>query len=600
MSAREVGAPSKDRPASSMAVLENAGRNGSPSIDMMPTPALRVFLPMRDGARLDTSVWLPIEPGPAPAILLRTPYRQKIMGWRRIGLLRYVEAGYALIIQVVRGIGESDGHFSFNSPYERTDGYDTVEWIGTQAWCDGAVGMDGSSYLGMTQLAAASTRPPHLRCIVPCVPSVDFFREIPYLGGIFSRIHSINWTNLLQIESLAEAKGGFIGPGPILSQSDWLQRMLSRPLLDAANGVLTGSRLQHFQDALAHPTFDAWWRERTLQQEDFAKVDLPCLVVSGNFDLCIGSLTLWRQLEECAGHPEHRQLLIGPWDHGQSYVGGGLQYGPYHFGQDAAIDMVELRLAFFDQHLRSNGSGPSLRSRVQLYLTGANRWLGFDSYPPKGVEEHKLFLRSEGSANSARGTGRLCTEPPNSLDLPDNFICDPTLPFAPALHAADPVQLDMREFERCHDVLCYRGPVLEAPLSVLGECKLSLFLAADTPDCDVVAQLGECRADGQVIRLAFAALRLRYRRGFDEEVLLTPGEPVQLSLSMTYVAHQLPAGSRLSLFIGGTLFPLLDPNPNTGETIATATRMQTATETIFHDLARPSALMIPVLPQEAH
>lgn len=583
---------------SSMSVLERAGRDGAPSIQRMPLPSLRVRLPMRDGVRLDTCIWLPDGDAPAPAILLRTPYREHVMGWERLGVLRYVQAGYALVIQVVRGVGESEGRFSFNSPADRADGYDTVEWLAAQAWCDGAVGMDGSSYVGMTQLSAAAERPPHLRCIVPCVPSVDFFREIPYFGGAFSRVHSINWTNLLQIDSLAEQKGGFTAAMPILAQPEWLQRMTSRPLLSAADGVLSGDRLAHYREALAHPTFDAWWRERTLQAQDYAAIDLPALVVSGNFDLCIGSLTLWRQLEAHAGGAAQRQLLIGPWDHGQAYTGGAAQYGPYRFGDDGVIDMVALRLAFFDLHLRGRGAGPALQARVQLYLTGANRWLGFDRFPPKEVSTSSLYLRSAGRANSVRGDGVLSPEAPPADEAFDQFISDPVLPFVPAFASADAALLmDLREMERCHEVLVYSAAVLEQPLAIVGEPGLQLHLAADAPDCDVVVMLAEARADGQTIRLAMGALRLRYREGWDRELPLVPGTPVEVRIPLTYVAHSLAAGSRLRLLIGSSLFPLLDPNPNTGEPVATAIDMRVACETVFHDAARPSSLVLPVLLQ---
>jgi len=588
--------PSGSNTTSSMAVLENAGRNGAPAIEAMPQPNIRVRLPMRDGVQLDTSIWLPMSQDPSAAILFRTPYRQHVMGWRRLGILRYVKSGYAVVFQVIRGIGSSEGTFSFNSPYERLDGYDTVEWIASQPWCDGKVGMDGSSYLGMTQLAAAAERPPHLRCIVPCVPSVDFFREIPYMGGIFSRLHSINWANLLQIESLAEARGGFASPGPILSQPDWLQRMRSRPLVEAADGVLKGALLDHYKDCLAHPTFDEWWRERSLSSDDYAKIEIPCLVVTGNFDLCIGALTLWRQLEANAAHSDRRQLLIGPWDHGQSYVGGGGSYGPYDFGEAEPLDPMAVRLAFFDRYLRGNDNETDLQSRVRLYITGANHWLKFNEYPPSVVTPITLHLRSDGRANSARGQGRLHLEAPTSHEMPDHFIADPSLPFSPALFAADPFQLDLREFDRCHDVLCYSGSPLTQPLTLLGEAGLHLFMEADTPDCDVIAQLAERRSDGQVIRLALATLRLRYRLGNDKEVLLTRGQPVEVKLMFTYVAHQLPAGSSLCLYIGGTLFPLLDPNPNTGEPIATAVEMRCSTTTIFHAGQRASTLTLPVLP----
>lgn len=570
-----------------------------PGIELMPQPDHRLRLAMRDGVHLDTCIWLPdVSSGATvPCILLRTPYREHVMGWARLGVLRYVQAGYAVAIQLIRGIGESEGSFSFNSPCEANDGYDTVEWLAAQPWCDGNIGMDGSSYVGMTQLSAASARPPHLRCIVPCVVSVDFFREIPYLGGIFSRIHSINWTSLLQIRSLAEQTGGFVSAMPILSQPAWLRRMTVRPLRTAADDLLRGDMLRHYHDILAHPTFDAWWRERTLGAAEYANIDLPALIVAGNFDPCVGTLTLWRRLESHAGGAADRQLLIGPWDHGQAYTGGAAAHGPYQFGPDATPDMVALRLVFFERHLRQKGAGSAPHERVRLYLTGANQWRSFDSYPPPEMRGCSLYLRSDGAANSARGDGRLTTETPHKDEPADKFISDPLLPFVAAFASADPaLQFDLREMERCHEVLAFSTAPLEQPWSIVGEADLHLHMAADTPDCDLVAVLAEARADGQVVRLAIGALRLRYREGYEREVALVPGEPVEARLTLTYVGHRVPAGSRLRLLLGSSLFPLLDPNPNTGEAIADAVDFRVAQLSIFHDSARPSRIVLPLLP----
>ncbi|MGH3427344.1 MAG: CocE/NonD family hydrolase, partial [Mycobacteriales bacterium] len=361
------------------------------------------------------------------------PYVEHVLGWARLKTLLYRDAGYAVIFQLLRGVGASDGEFSFNGPSDRTDGYDTVEWIAAQPWCDGHVGMDGGSYVAMTQLTAATLRPPHLRCIVPSVPSANFFAEIPYMGGVFSRLHSINWTHIISVESLTELTGGFVAAMPILSQLPWLKRMTSRPVCQAARGVLQGDKLKHFEDVLAHPTFDDWWRERTMSDADYANIQIPALVVLGNFDLCIGGLTVWRGLEAHAESDAERSLLIGPWDHGQSYVGGATQHGPYELGEHSVLDLVALRLAFFDRHLKGIGEGPSLGGRVRLFVTGVNEWRSFDRFPPLEVTEVAFYLRSGGAANSVRGDGCLASAPAAGSEAPDHFIADPTLPFVPAL-----------------------------------------------------------------------------------------------------------------------------------------------------------------------
>ena len=559
--------------------------------DRLPDPTHRVAVPMRDGVALDTCIWLPAEPARAPAILIRTPYSRTLNVGSEPTLLRYLAAGYAVVMQQIRGIGASGGRFSFNSPLDRTDGHDTVEWIARQAWCTGDVGMDGHSYAGMTQLTAAASRPPHLRCIV------DFFLEPPYLGGVFSRMHTLLWGKSLQFESMLDEHQGAFDLNGFLTQPELLARWTSRPVAEAAQGELTGAPLQHYEDVLAHPTQDDWWRERQLQPDEFARMDLPVLVVTGNFDPSTGALALWRGLEAQAAGADRRQLLIGPWDHNQCYVGGSLGRPGYDLGPGPGIDVVARRIAFFDQHLKRQGPGPELPGRVTVYITGANEWRSFDSFPPRAVAQETLYLRSGGHANSSSGDGRLVASAPGAQEPADHFIDDPEWPFVAAMASAKGAlfALDMRERERNHDTLVYSTGPLAEPLTLLGEAVAEIHVGADVPDADVVVWLVEHRADGATVFLAFGQLRLRYHAGFGAERLLVPDEPVLARVPMTYIGHRIPAGHSLRLLVSGNNFPLLDPNPHTGEPVATAMTMRPARQTVFHDADKPSRLLLPVL-----
>jgi len=455
--------------------------------------------------------------------------------------------------------------------------------------------MDGGSYLGMTQLTAATARPPHLRCIVPSVPTADPFREIPYFGGGFARQHSLTWTHLISVESLAELSGGFVGVMPILTKPEWLRRVTSRPAIDAADDLLRGDKLAHYRDVLAHPTFDAWWQDRTLGAADWARIDVPALVVSGNFDLTIGALTAWRGLETHAPAEVERLLLIGPWDHSGSYTGGGTEYGPYQLSEAALLDPFAIRLAFFDRHLRQKGGGADLGGRVKVFLTGVNEWRSFDAFPPKEVITVPHYLHSGGRANTVRGDGALSLAAPTVEEPADRLTDDPELPFVAALTHARSALLDLRELSRHSETLVYATAPLESPLTILGEASVTLHVAADVPDADVAVWLAEARADGHLVQLAFGHLRLRYREGIDREVRLEPGQCVEVGVILHYVGHQLPVGSRLVLMVGGSNFPWVDPNPHTFEPVATAVTMQVAEQSVFHDPKRPSRLNLPVL-----
>jgi hypothetical protein len=395
-----------------MEILKTASSGGGAQIERMPRPTLRVQAPMRDGVTLDTWVWLPhTDDGRFPTILLRTPYEEHVMGWRRLGTLKYRDAGYAVVHQLIRGVGGSGGVFTSNNPLDRTDGYDTIEWIARQSWSDGHVGMDGSSYAGMTQLTAAATRPPALKCIIPSVPSVDFFNHTPRIGGAFSRQHTLGWPQFITVQSLSELMPGLWGEAAFLANPGAWRRLLMRPASVAVEGVLEEDRRQHYLDVLRHATFDDWWRERTLSDEDFAAIDIPVMLITGAFDGSMGTQYLWRKLEEHAPPESERWLIIGPWDHGQAYVGGP-GVGPWRApsnGED--LDPFGARIAFFDRHLKGASGELPLAGRVSLYLLGANRWIGAERYPLDDVETENLYLRSDGLAN-LRGHGALSFSPP--------------------------------------------------------------------------------------------------------------------------------------------------------------------------------------------
>jgi putative CocE/NonD family hydrolase len=232
-----------------------------------------------------------------------------------------------------------------------------------------------------------------------------------------------------------------------------------------------------------------------------------------------------------------------------------------------------------------------------VFTTGSNTWHRFDHFPPREAQPRTWHLASRGRANAARGDGRLLLAPDPAWVEPDQFVDDPSLPFVAgvALAGEPGSSFDLREREQHHETLVYDSGPLAEPLTLLGEGVADLHVAADAPDADVILWLAEHRADGATVRLAFGQLRLRYREGFDAERLLLPGEPVAVRIPITYVAHTLPAGSHLRLLVGGNNFPLADPNPHTGEPVATASTWRRAVQTVFHDPQRPSRLTWPVL-----
>ena len=570
---------------------------------VMPDPSIKEMVSMRDGARLATYVYLPKGgKGPFPTILIRTVYRNGIVNWGNSRPDVYGAAGYAMVWQTTRGIDESEGVYRFLAD-DRNDGYDTVEWIAKQPWSDGNVGMDHASYLGSTQLQAAAAKPPHLKAIVPHVAATDLFQEIPYNGGIFIRSHALNWNTLISVKNVGEMNAlKMTTDNPV-----WMKHLTSRPLIDAADGFLKGDQLAEYKEYLRHPTRDEFWRQREYTAQDYAKMDLGVLLIAGNFDPTVGTLTAWRGLEANAPNPQNRHLLIGPWTHAESYsattVSGWQKEGPrqstntpvtkngsYEFGDAAAMDMWALRIAFYDRYLKGKKApaSPALPNRVKVFVTGSNVWREFDTIPVPQRRDTKLFLSSKGRANSAAGDGSMSFKA--STGKADTVVSDPFNPVVDQWGGGG--KTDDRQ-----DVLVYTSDPMEKDLTVIGEPEARFNVAADTRDADLIVNLYEIYPDGKSVKLGYGGeLRLRYREGFDREVLLEPGKTYSVSIPLTYIGHTIKAGHRLRVQISGTSFPGMDPNPNTGEPIATAVKMQRSNISIFHEAKHPSFVVLPVVP----
>ena len=557
-------------------------------------PELEIRVAMRDGAKLLTYVNLPAGEGPFPTVLVRTPYLLS-MGPRHNPVMdAYLDAGYAVVWQLARGIGNNDGRYRFIAD-DRNDGHDCIEWIAEQPWSDGNVGMDHGSYNAMTQLQAASTAPPALKAIIPFVPSSHFFRETPYSGGIFMRYHMLNWHKLLRLRSFEETGVGFMDSRRVIDDPQWQRLLTSRPLIDSANGYLDGDELVQYRRFLQEPVIDSdYWRETMMMDEHYARVAIPVLLVSGNFDPTTGTLHAWRELEENAPNPQNRKLLIGPWNHGGSYVGIPPQEGPYRLNGTGVVDMSAMRIAFYDRYLKGLPASVSLPQRVRLFVTGSNVWREFDSLPVPGLAKTPVYLASEGNANGVQGNGSLGFAP--GSDAPaDVTIADPMDPVV----AITDMMTGIGEYSDSHRneaVLVYDSEPLAEPVTVIGESRALVHVSLSTPDADLIVNLHEVYPDGKAIRLGSGgALRLRYHEGFGREVKLEPGRIYAVEIPLAYVGHTLAAGNVLRVTISGTEFPILDPNPNTGEPIATATRMQTSEIRIHHDSHHPSRVELPIV-----
>ena len=569
-----------------------------------------IMVPMRDGVRLATDVWVPADGGPAPVLLVRLPYGKDMIALYAYGLIpnvfALVEAGYAVVYQDCRGTFRSGGEFTpmVNEP---SDGADTVAWLLGQPWCDGNIGTFGASYLGFVQWASASASD-HLKAIAPAVTTTDYYATPWYSEGGALSLHAIQtWTTLMALagaqRAMAAGSGdpqalmGLVGmaadPGSHLAELP----VRARPLLE--------KQWPWWAEILAHPARDQYWRDLSVADR-FADITVPALNIGGWFDIFASSTArTFTELKKRGGSADARdgqRLIIGPWDHLNST---GV-YPDRQFGLMADARYADLTGAhqrFFDRWLRGRAGALDGSAPVRIFVMGIDQWRDEQDWPLPDTSYVEYYLDSSGRANTASGDGGLRAAPPDSQHA-DTYLYDPQRPvptlggrvMSPATaNEAGPV--DQRRAESRDDVLCYTTPVLERPVEVTGHVSLTLFASSSAPDTDFTGKLVDVFPDGRAIFLTDGILRARYRNSLADAELLTPGQIYEIAIDLSVTSNVFLPGHRIRLEVSSSNFPRFDRNTNTGGTI-TEDRdedVQVAVNRIFHGPGHPSRLVLPVI-----
>ena len=545
-----------------------------------------VMSPMRDGIELSSDIWFPQEQGAHPAILVRTPYLKTMSfgDFNIPGLASYfARNGYVVVVQDTRGRGDSDGSFGFFFEDEK-DGYDSIEWIAEQPWSNGRVCMMGVSYLGTVQWLAAKARPPHLVCIVPTAPAGRYIDELPYQGGAFMMQWALGWIN---------GTSGRISQDNA-AQVDWDKVFAHRPLLTMDE--VMGRRMPLYRDFLQNHTMNDYWKRIQFTADDFRAIDLPALTVTGWFDGDQpGALLYWEGAREYSPARDEQYLIIGPWNHGQTFVGGALSVGEMKFSPNSIVDLEELHLSFFDYCLKQTTSTVDF-PRARIYVTGSNTWLEEPEYPPAAVEYERLYFHSGGRANTLAGDGRLSWNVP-AQEPPDRYTYNPEHP-APMSVDGGSLAKDYRAIERRDDVLVYSTEELRETVTVVGRVEVHLYASSSARDTDFTARVLDVYPDGRAVNLgpSIGVIRARYRNGYEATELLTPNEVAEFNINLHDIGHAFLPGHRIRVEISSSAYPAVHPNPNTGNPIATDTEWNAADQTVYHDAERASYVLVPVLP----
>ncbi len=605
-----------------------------------------VMVPMRDGVQLAADVYLPSRGGgraepPRPALLERTPYSKDNADRVELNGLWYAERGYAVVIQDVRGRYRSEGTFSFLSQ-EAPDGYDTIEWVARQPWCDGKVGTLGLSYAGWTQLTAAALAPPHLAAMWVDEAGANAYTSTVRHNGAFE-MRFLCWACWQGAKS-REAKAD-----PALERAlgsvnvrEWLTRM---PLKRGQSPLALIPAYEDWAFAIGtRGDYDAFWEQPgfNIERHWDALADCPTVLTSGWYDSYTRAM-----LENWVGLSRRKRGpisgLMGPWTHGVKQLGQSYA-GDVEFGPDAALDHNEERLAFFESALTGVPDGRPARPPLRLFVMGGGsgrrtgsgrldhggRWREAREWPLPGTRFTDFFLHPGGG---------LATERPTRGEAFSRFLFDPRRPVptvggnmsslvglmprpagAPEIPVEErerdvigiPGGFDQREDPRflgCvapwlplatrPDVLVWQTEPLARDVEVTGPVTVRLWVSSDAPDTDLTAKLIDVYPPsldypyGFALNLTDSILRLRYRNGGVAE-LLQPGRIYEVSFPLYPTSNLFRAGHRIRLDVSSSNYPRFDVNPNTGEPLWASALTRVALNTVLHDAEHPSRVTLPL------
>ena len=515
------------------------------------------MIPMRDGKHLSANLYIPEGQGPWP-VLFEQRYADITGAGTRKAAAKLAEAGYVVAMVNYRGTHKSEGTWVGYRALgwgELKDGHDACEWLGTQPWSTGKVGTFGSSQAGYAQNFLAITQPPHLTAQYMVDTGLSLFHEGYRIGGTNrpARFKSLggNCRNPEDNDRLLE---------------EWLQ----------------------------HPNYDDYWRDEDCSLH-FDKMNVPCFTIGSWYDFMNqGSIASFqgRQFHGGENSRGKQQLIIGPWLHGR--LNKGSKVGDLIYPDDAAWPEHEHMVRWFDYWLKGKDTGVEKEPAVRYYVMGAvneegapgNVWRTANNFPPT-ADMTPMFLAADGKLSS--------TEPAGEKDA-TSLISDPRHPME-IPGSGFPGATDASAFEKQAEVKTFTTDVLESPVEWTGRIRAELMMSSTAPDTDVIVRVSDVYPDGRSILIVDYPQRLRYRDGFDHEVMMKPGEVAKVAFEVGWISQIFNKGHRIRVTVASTGAPLYEPNPQNGKpaTIEFPEDAVTATNTIHHNRQYSSHILAPVV-----
>jgi len=510
-----------------------------------------VMVPMADGVRLATDVYLPDGEGPWPVILERTPYNRRGGGAAAVA----ARLGYAGVIQDVRGRFESEGE---NLPFigcgwvDHADGADTIAWIRKQTWSNGKIGTFGGSAGGITQNLTAGAAPDGLVCQYIVVAAANLYTDAAYPGGALRKEQVEQWTSQHHFDPKA--------------MDVWRE----------------------------HPAFDAYW-QRFDSTGKHAVMNAPAVHVGGWFDtFSQGTIDAFagRQYAGGPGARGRQKLVMGPWTH------GGIaqpKQGDLVF-RDSIPPLTYDMIQWFACHLKGGSQVIMDEPAVAYYVMGdcssadapGNAWRFAPRWPIPATETPYYFGKG----------GGLSTERPAAGEAVAEYTFDPADP-CPTIGGRNLTipagPMNQNPIEGRKDVLTFTTAPLEAPLEVTGRVVARLFVASSAVDTDLSVRLSDVYPDGASYIMTDGILRLRYRESLADPKPLEPGKVYEVAVDCWSTSVVFNKGHRIRVTVTSSNYPRYDLNPGTGKPWAEGCESLKQANRIFCDAAHPSRIVLPVV-----
>jgi len=591
-------------------------------------------IPMRDGTKLHTSVYVPKDESKTyPIILMRTPYSCAPYGVDQYpNSLRpgdlYTRAGYIFAYQDVRGRWKSDGEFVNMRPYisakkekdfdESSDTYDTIDWlIQNVKGHNGKVGQTGISYPGFYTVCGMIDAHPALKAASPQAPVTDWFiGDDWHHNGCLFLPHCFNF-----MANFGRPRPEPITKSPYLpfdhGTPDGYKFFLEMGPLKNADAKYYKGDVAFWKEVMAHGNYDEWWQARNIRSHT-KNIKPAVLTVGGWFDAenLFGALETFKATE-ANNPPAHNHLVMGPWVHGGWSGQTGDKLGDVRFNAKTGdFYRSQIEFPFFEYHLK--GQGDYKHPKAWVFETGTNVWRKYDAWPPKQAEPETFHFHSHGVLLPPRAlpTPDVKGSAPDRRPEFDEFISDPAKP-VPFINKTgigmlqEYMTADQRFAAHRPDVLVYETPVLEKDMTIAGPIEVELYVSTTGTDADWVVKvidvypddfpdpepnLTGVRMGGYQQLIRGEPFRGKFRNSFEKPEPFKPGELARIKFAMPDVLHTFRPGHQLMVQVQSTWFPLMDRNPQTFCDIYSADEdaFRKQTHRVFRDANHPSRITVRV------